>query len=68
MKERDLAFWVLTAGFVYASYSITHSSASFESKLLQVAALSAVSFYIDNRGDTHYTLVDFKKDYIDERI
>jgi hypothetical protein len=68
MKERDLPFWVLTAGFVYASYSITHSSASFESKLLQVAALSAISFYIDNRGDTHYTLLDFKKEFIDERI
>ena len=66
MKERDLPFWFLTAGFVYASCSITHSSASFDSKLLQIAALSVVSFYIDNQGDTHYTLIDFKEEFIDD--
>ena len=66
MKERDFPFYFLTAGFVYVGYSITHSSASFENKVLQLALLSAISFYIDDRGDTHYTFLDLKKDLFDD--
>jgi hypothetical protein len=66
MKKRDLPFWFLTAGFAYASYSITHSSASFDSKLIQFTILGAVSFYIDSQGDTHYTFIDFKSDFLDD--
>ena len=49
---------------MYVGYTISNSSASFDKKLLQLAALTAVSFYIDKRGDTHYTFLDFKEDYL----
>ena len=68
MKQRDLPFYFLTAGFLYVGYTISNSPASFESKVLQLAMLSAVSFYIDERGDTHYTFLDLKKDFIDDRL
>jgi len=62
MKNRDLGFYVLTAGFLYASYTVTNSPASFDSKVIQLAIISGISFYIDNRGDTHYTIIDLKED------
>ena len=64
MKQRNLPFYFLTAGFLYVGYTISNSSASFDTKLLQLAAVTAVSFYIDKRGDTHYTFLDFKEEYL----